>query len=182
MAKRGVTDSVEVYKVLARDREVAEGFMEGGSGCLLEVRQAKVHKCEWGWANRVAARPGAGLSQPAGFKPRHPCLVVVWSRAGSPPFLCLRLFSCRNASSFPHPQATVRLTWTNTKFAEWSLTYIKTKIKTRIIRQLKGSCKKMRKTEEIVDRVIITEDWKGCISEHRWRYRVWGRGQLPSLL
>ena len=129
----------------------------------------------------MATRPGAGLSQPAGFKPCHPCLGVVWPRAGFPPFLCLCLFSCRNASSFLHPQATVRLTGTNTKFADWSLTYTKTKIKTRIIRQLEGSCKKMRKREEIVDRVIITEDCKGCISEHKWRYRVWVRGQLPSL-
>ena len=40
----------------------------------------------------------------------------------------------------------------------------------------------MRKREEIVDKVIITKDWKGCSSEHRWRYWVWVRGQLASLL
>lgn len=113
-------------------------------------------------------------SEPACWlKPCHPALGL-WL-LGRTSFLCLCLFSCRNASSFLHPQATVRLTGTNTKFADWSLTYTKTKKKTRIIRQLEGSCKKMRKREEIVDRVIITEDRERMHFRAQVEVSVWGK-------
>ena len=41
--EQGITDSVEVCKVLARDREVAEGCMKGRLGRILKMRKANIY-------------------------------------------------------------------------------------------------------------------------------------------